>query len=1016
MKRRNLLLGLLAFLSNLLICGASFTEAFTIREGLPQNSAQALYIDSRGILWIGTKDGLCFFDGHGFTSYFANPLLEFSLSSDNILDITESESGNIVLLTSYGIEEFKLNEQLFVPRLHLDTDILWKTVESSTINEKYVVVSRPDSSIMFNLEKKESSRSIENGFFKDDLLLLEKQTLIRPSSNFFNLNQAADTIWKSNQTIEAFAMQPDGSIAICYAKRFIVVKDNRIIFQRDFYDVINKCWSTPNSFILLSGHDIFEIKKMQASFKQELIYTFNKATSIFDLLKDDTGIFWIGTDAGLYKVNPHSGAFVQKGLSSLISTEGILTDKTSILKQIHENNYRLYDGRRFSNMDFEDIGAINSYSAKFEQMYLSTRRGLYSFSDRELNQLFAGQSVQVVQHDSCLIFELESNLIKYCASSNVTDTIARFPGGNLKHLTFSSKHIHFILDSLLIRVNSLSAEADTVSLYNYFKSKNEIADVLYSQGVLFIATKDGLYKLNDLDTKIEKVGFSWAQNSIQSLVEDESNQVWATTNNGIGSISDSASKSCFYGESDGIYATNFTTGVAAIRSGKIILLSESGLTEFYPDSIFTIIDPPKALIVSATINNRGNTQNLLLLDRDSLFLDSRMSHIEIKLSALDYFSPSRNTYAYSFSELNDDPEWINIGVNNQIVLSRIPPGDYRFRLKVTNAHGTVSAFDDEIVVFVKAPIYATKLAFVIYVFLVVIIMYSAILFRTKQLRKLNREYKERERVAKKVEFQKEELTLKNKNITDSINYAKRIQMAMMPSKKAFKQFFPESFILHMPKDIVSGDFYWVNEVNGNTFFSAVDCTGHGVPGAFMSIIGFELFRKITEVEMISKPSEILNSLSKNFERIFGDVEDVKMRDGMDLAFCTIDSKRKVLQYSGAFNPLYIIRNNSIIEVKADRFSVGLNDEMGQVQSFQNHEIKLQEGDVIYIFTDGYADQFGGPEGKKYKYRRFRHLLLALHQLPLQRQEEFLLKSIQEWKGEMDQVDDILVMGIKIIQE
>jgi serine phosphatase RsbU (regulator of sigma subunit) len=312
---------------------------------------------------------------------------------------------------------------------------------------------------------------------------------------------------------------------------------------------------------------------------------------------------------------------------------------------------------------------------------------------------------------------------------------------------------------------------------------------------------------------------------------------------------------------------------------------------------------------------------------------------------------------------------------------------------------------------IETPFWKTNSAKIFYVIFLALLIVYTFRIRTRTLRRLNQQYKEREIVTKKIEKQKEELSIKNKNITDSINYAQRIQLALMPSQKVFKTIFPESFILYMPKDIVSGDFYWVNEIDDRVFFAVVDCTGHGVPGAFMSIIGFELFRRITTIEKVKKPSNILNNLNEDFARIFKDVEDITVRDGMDLAFCTIDKKRKVLEFAGAFNSIYIIRDNKIMEIKGNRFSIGLSDADDDNMEFVNHEISLEDDDVIYLFSDGYADQFGGPEGKKFKYRRFRHLLLTVHQLPMERQYDFLKQSIMEWKGELEQVDDILIMGI-----
>ena len=303
------------------------------------------------------------------------------------------------------------------------------------------------------------------------------------------------------------------------------------------------------------------------------------------------------------------------------------------------------------------------------------------------------------------------------------------------------------------------------------------------------------------------------------------------------------------------------------------------------------------------------------------------------------------------------------------------------------------------------------LGYIIVLILIVIVLLLHRYLRSKRIRLMN---EEKERTSRQLLVQQEELIEKNKNIMDSIEYAKRIQSALMPSHKLFKTAFPDSFVLHIPKDIVSGDFYWFNKVGNRVFVAAVDCTGHGVPGAFMSIIGIELFRNMTNIEGIIEPAQILTTLNKNFQKIFHDKDIITFRDGMDLAFCSFDNKKMILEYAGAFNPVYLIRNNNIQEYKGDRFSVGLDfPDESKSDTFKNHIIPIQNGDSIYIFSDGYADQFGGPDGKKYKYRRFQHLLLAIHQLPMVRQHELLEKSILGWKGDLDQVDDILVIGIRI---
>lgn len=274
--------------------------------------------------------------------------------------------------------------------------------------------------------------------------------------------------------------------------------------------------------------------------------------------------------------------------------------------------------------------------------------------------------------------------------------------------------------------------------------------------------------------------------------------------------------------------------------------------------------------------------------------------------------------------------------------------------------------------------------------------------------------RKKEVVAREVLQQKNLLSRRNKGFEDSLKYAQRIQYAMFTSESEIRKMFPESFIFQRPKDIVSGDFYWARKVEERIFLAVADCTGHGVPGAFMSLIGLEFFRQIIDTQGIYRPSCILDEINRNFDLVFDNMDNMHMRDGMDLSFCSIDTVGKTLEFAGAFNPVYIIRNGEIIEIKGDKSMIGPNIGLGRAP-FTNHEIGLQDDDIIYLFSDGYADQFGGPEGKKFTFRRFRHLLLSIYDQPLSVQRHVLDKSLSEWKGELEQVDDILVLAVKPLQ-
>ncbi|MBL7889240.1 MAG: SpoIIE family protein phosphatase [Bacteroidia bacterium] len=253
---------------------------------------------------------------------------------------------------------------------------------------------------------------------------------------------------------------------------------------------------------------------------------------------------------------------------------------------------------------------------------------------------------------------------------------------------------------------------------------------------------------------------------------------------------------------------------------------------------------------------------------------------------------------------------------------------------------------------------------------------------------------------------------KNKDITDSIHYAKRIQEAMMPDQEQLAQILPNSFVFYKPKDIVSGDFYWMERFGKQTFVAAVDCTGHGVPGAFMSIVGSNLLNQAVNEHGITQPAAILNSIRKNLiKKLRKGNDDSTIKDGMDASLIAIHEEERTIEFAGAYNPLWLIRNGELMEIKADKTPIGINV-YDQEKPFTNHKIDLQKGDMIYLFSDGFADQFGGEHGKKYKYKQLQNKLVSIHNLSLNGQQSELDSEFNSWKGELEQVDDVLIIGIR----
>ncbi len=265
----------------------------------------------------------------------------------------------------------------------------------------------------------------------------------------------------------------------------------------------------------------------------------------------------------------------------------------------------------------------------------------------------------------------------------------------------------------------------------------------------------------------------------------------------------------------------------------------------------------------------------------------------------------------------------------------------------------------------------------------------------------------------KIEKQKEEIEEQKKHITDSIYYARRIQNAILPSFSMISEHLDNYFIFYLPKDIVSGDFYWVHEVDGLFMIAAIDCTGHGVPGAFMSIVGFNQLNYVVTVKKARSASKILDELNQGVITTLNEnTGENSIKDGMDMALCVLDLNTCKAEFAGANNPLVLIRNNEVTRYKGDRFPIGAYEGQEQ-QSFANNLIDLKPNDCLYLFSDGYPDQFGGLDGKKFMYKRFEQLLLEIHAKPMEEQKEILNKKLLKWKGSNDQVDDILVIGIRI---
>lgn len=393
------------------------------------------------------------------------------------------------------------------------------------------------------------------------------------------------------------------------------------------------------------------------------------------------------------------------------------------------------------------------------------------------------------------------------------------------------------------------------------------------------------------------------------------------------------------------------------------------------------------------------------------------NNVTFEFAAPYFENPENIQYSYLLEGFNNT--WSRWSFENKAVYTNLPEGDYSFKVKALNVHGIESVMGTYSFT-VNPPWYRSILAFIVYFILAALFVWGIVVINSRRLKKekIILEGIVRERTAEvvkqkeEIEKQRDMIVEQNKNITDSIEYARRIQTAILPPGDYIKELFPQRFILYLPRDIVSGDFYWLTQKNNQIISVAADCTGHGVPGGFMSMLGIAFLNEIVNKNEVLHANEILDQLR---EQVISSLHQTgkmgEAQDGMDVSLYILDHKKRKLEFSGANNPLIIIRDNEIIEIKGDKMPIGIH--YRAEEPFLNHQVDLKEGDVVYSFTDGYPDQFGGRKGKKFLSKNFKELLLKIHDKPMNKQRDILEQTLLEWQGSFERVDDILVMGVKI---
>ncbi len=398
----------------------------------------------------------------------------------------------------------------------------------------------------------------------------------------------------------------------------------------------------------------------------------------------------------------------------------------------------------------------------------------------------------------------------------------------------------------------------------------------------------------------------------------------------------------------------------------------------------------------------GSKKQSFYIDKLNLDYENNSLHIEI---AAPFYAKNKSTqYQYFVEGLMDD--WSNWSTNQIIELPYIPPGDYIFHIRAKNILGEISekkSFSFQI----QAPFYLQTWFFVLAALFLATLVFLIIKLRELKLKR------DKEQLERIVEERTAKINKQKEEITSSIRYASYLQTAILPPVEQLKKWVNEYFIFNRPRDIVSGDYYFFTKVNNKLIVVTADCTGHGVPGAFLSMLGTSLLTQIIEKNHILEPDKILNLLRKGvIEALHQEGKEKEAKDGMDIALYTIDLDKLFLEFAGGYNHLLIIRNGELHELKADRMPIGFHP-FKKNNPFTKKDFQLQSGDILITCSDGYVDQFGGEKGRKFRTKNFKDLLLSISHFPLPKQKEILIQRIDQWSQGYRQIDDMLIVGIKI---
>ena len=1029
---------------------------FNSEDGLAQPYIYSIIQDKQGYLWVGTGDGLFRYNGFIFDLFNTSDSLADNFITSAIND-TEGlwfghMNGHLSYFNGKKFHTVRMPRPNLSPITHFaespDAQIWVSTysdgllkLDKETGVVKQYLFKNPAIIISFDfLDNGELLVGTQTGLSYCRLNESDEIEIIRPVPE---IPESKVTCIKKMRNKSGFfiSVEDDGIFQLTHddntikVSKIIAVPDLDLTGIQDIYeDSHSNLWlcskgkgnglirisysatgesakfiyfNKANKFVTDDVNTVFEDLEgniWSGNFGQGLTQIAPKIFSICTIdnvlygnnifsLWSDRQYRWIGTENGLVKMDLSTGKILKfysksSGLpkdtvTTIYSNDGkvlwIGTEKNGLFRMETGNekiiSYNLGEGKLENS--------INIITGKGEQVWIGTKKGLCNINTGTNTKKWYSINQGGLPHNyiRCLFID-RSGIIWITTPSNI---------------------LAYIIDEKVIKI-PVRSNTGVLTLGPITEDTDSRIWVGSNGKGVFRIEVDSIFNFTAQEGLLS--------NYCYSLISDDNKNIWVGHKGGLSRIKtvNFSVKPIQYIES---ITDNYQFNPNAIfkdQQGEIWFGSEKGMVYFDPLSDDIQLQPPVLGITSIKINDEETENN------DKIILSPGRYKIRIEFLGISLKEPALVTYQY---KLEGYEQWSEITKNTWSTYNRLTEGDYTFTLKATSGDGIVSE-KPLIKIIIKTPFWKRTWFFPIISLLLITLTF--IYIRRREFRFLAEKKILEEKVLERtyeiqcqkheIEIQRDTIEEKNLNITSSITYASYIQNALLPPIDLLDILFPENFIFTKPKDIVSGDFYWLAEKNNKIIFTVADGTGHGVPGAFMSLLGITLLNEIVNIRGITKADAILSNLRDEVTRaLLQGRRDIPTSDGMDIALCVLDQSQNMIQFSGGMNNLVYIRDKKLEEVKGNRFSVcALSGIWGP---FTMNEFQYRKGDVYYLFSDGYQDQFGGDFDKKFLRQHFYLTLLEIHELPMIKQKEILGTKLEEWKKNNLQTDDITIMGIRI---